>query len=83
MVVAQVQVVPPGMEMEVDIQAALRDAHEAATHMHPLSGPAITAVSADQDAQEDLDAAEDLQDAYIKPLRISTDVIGRIADSDV
>ncbi|KIK38133.1 hypothetical protein CY34DRAFT_809670 [Suillus luteus UH-Slu-Lm8-n1] len=78
-----VQVVPPGMEMEVDIQAALRDAQEAATHMRPLSGPAITAVSADQDAQEDLDAAEDSQDAYIKPLRIFNDMIGRIVDLDV
>jgi hypothetical protein len=83
MVVAQVQVVPPGVEMDVNIQAALRDAQEAVTHMHPLSGPATTVMSADQDAQEDLDAAEDSQDAYIKPLRIFTDMIGRIVDSDV
>jgi hypothetical protein len=76
------------VEMDVDIQAALRDAQEAVTHMHPLSGPATTVMSADQDAQEDLDAedldaAEDSQVAYIKPLRIFTDMIGRIVDSDV
>jgi hypothetical protein len=48
--------------------------------MHPLSGPAITVASAGQDAQENLEAAGNFQDTYLKPLRVFDDVIGRIAD---
>jgi hypothetical protein len=48
--------------------------------MHPLSGPPNTAASAVQDAQDNLDAADNFQDTYLKPLRIFDTVIGEIAD---
>ncbi|KAG1856405.1 hypothetical protein DFJ58DRAFT_913712 [Suillus subalutaceus] len=74
------QAASPGMEVEADIQSALRDAQEAARHMYPLPGPAITVASVDQDAQADLDVADGFQDTYLKPLRIFDTVIGEIAN---
>lgn len=65
LVVAQVQAVPSDVE-EAKTQSALR----AAKRMHPLSGYAITVVSAVQDAPRCLDAADSFQDTYLKPLRI-------------
>jgi hypothetical protein len=78
--VAQVQTAPSGAKEEADTQLALRGAQQAAKRMHPLSEPAITVASAGQDAQADLNAADDFQDTYLKPLRIFDDVIGEIAD---
>ncbi|KAG1874759.1 hypothetical protein DFJ58DRAFT_323125 [Suillus subalutaceus] len=75
-----VQAAPSGVEVEADTQSILRDAQEAVKCMHPLLGPAITVVSVGQDAQVDLDAADNFQDTYLEPLRIFDDVIGKIAD---
>jgi hypothetical protein len=79
-VVAQAQAAPSGVEVKSDTQLALRDAQQAARHMHPLSGPAMTVASTGQDAQADLDAADGLQDTYLKPLRIFDAAIGEIAN---
>jgi hypothetical protein len=79
-VIVQAQAASSGVEVEADTQSALRDAQEAAKCMHPPLGPAITVVSVDQDVQADLDAADDLQDTYLKPLRISDNVIGKITN---
>jgi hypothetical protein len=78
--VAQAQIAPSGVEVEVDIPSELRDAQQAARRMHPLSGPAITVASVGQDAQVDLDTADNFQNTYLEPLRIFDAVIGKIAD---
>jgi hypothetical protein len=79
-VIVQAQAASSGVEVEADTQSALRDAQEAAKCMHPPLRPAITVVSVDQDVQADLDAADDLQDTYLKPLRIFDNVIGKITN---
>ncbi|KAG2158585.1 uncharacterized protein EDB93DRAFT_554165 [Suillus bovinus] len=71
---------PPDVEVEADTGSVLRGAQEVANRMHPLSGPAITAASVVEGGPEDLDAADDFQDTYLKPLKIFDDVIGKIAD---
>jgi hypothetical protein len=48
--------------------------------MHSLSGPPNTVASAGQDAQDDLDAVDNFQDTYLKPLKIFDSVIGEIAN---
>jgi hypothetical protein len=40
----------------------------------------MTVASTGQDAQADLDAADGLQDTYLKPLRIFDAAIGEIAN---
>ncbi|KAG2158608.1 uncharacterized protein EDB93DRAFT_1334540, partial [Suillus bovinus] len=71
---------PSDVEIEADTESALRGAQEVANRMHPLSGPAITAASVVEGGPEGLDAANDLPETYLKPLRIFDDVIGKIAD---
>ncbi|KAG2098420.1 uncharacterized protein F5147DRAFT_839624 [Suillus discolor] len=66
--------------VEADTESALRHAQQGANRMHPLSGPAITAASVVEGAQEDLDDADSLQETYLKPLRIFDDVIGKITE---
>ncbi|KAG2151029.1 uncharacterized protein EDB93DRAFT_1103260 [Suillus bovinus] len=75
-----IEVTPSDLEVEADVQSALRDAQEAAKQMHSLSGPVITVTSAAQDAQADLTAVDGFQDTYLKPLKIFDHVIGKIAD---
>jgi hypothetical protein len=76
-VVTQVQA---DVKAEANTQLALPDAQEAEKHMHALSGHETTVVSALQSAQKDLDAVDDFEDTYLKPLQIFDAVIGEIAD---
>jgi WD40 repeat protein len=80
MVVAQVHAAPSDAEDEADLQSVIRDTQQAAKRMHPLLGSAITVACAGQDAQTDLNAIDDFQDTYLKPLRIFDPVIAEIGN---
>ncbi|KAG2039445.1 hypothetical protein BDR03DRAFT_221746 [Suillus americanus] len=53
------------------------DTQEAVNHMHSRSGPATNMISL---VQDDLDAADSLQDMYLELLWMFDAVIGEIAD---
>ncbi|KAG2141193.1 uncharacterized protein EDB93DRAFT_1338684 [Suillus bovinus] len=71
---------PSSVTPEPDIQLALRDAQEYTKHMHSLPRRAITVASAGQDAEKDLDTADQFEDTYLKPLKIFDAVIAEIAN---
>ncbi|KAG2127907.1 uncharacterized protein EDB93DRAFT_1269722 [Suillus bovinus] len=75
-----IEVASSGIEVEDDTQSALQDAQQAAGHIHSLSGCVITVMSAAQDTQADLTAADGFQDTYLKPLKIFDDIIGKIVN---
>jgi hypothetical protein len=79
-VAAQDQAALSNVEVEADTQSALRDAQQASKRMHLLSGPGISVASDGQDAQADLDAVVNIEDTYLKPLRIFDQVIEKIAN---
>ncbi|KAG2353382.1 hypothetical protein BDR07DRAFT_1383215 [Suillus spraguei] len=64
--------------VEADTKSALQEAQEAASGMHPLSGPTIAVDSEAQGAQEDI--VDSFQDTYLNPLRIFDVVIEQLAD---
>jgi hypothetical protein len=68
------------VKAEANTQLALQDAQEAEKHMHSLSEHETTVVSVLQSTQKDLDAIDNFEDTYLKPLQIFDVVIGEIAD---
>lgn len=70
MVVTQVQAAQSGVEVEANTQLSLQGTQEAEKHMHSLSGPEIIVDSVLQVAQEDLNALDNFEDAYLKSLKI-------------
>jgi hypothetical protein len=68
------------VKVEADTPLALQGTHKAVDDMHSLSGHQTTVVSVLQGAQKDLDAVDNFEDTYLKPLQIFDAVIGEIAD---
>ncbi|KAG2087913.1 uncharacterized protein F5147DRAFT_658845 [Suillus discolor] len=63
-----------------DPQSALRDAKKTVKGMNLVSGPVESGASATQNAPGDLEDAYSFQDAYLQPLRIFDNIIGKLAD---
>lgn len=74
----EVQDAPSGAEQ--DPQLPLQTAKEAIKDMNLLSGLVTSAASTAQDAPADLEAAYNVQDTYLRPLKIFDSVIGELAD---
>jgi hypothetical protein len=68
------------VKAEASTQLALQDAQEAEKYMHSLSGRETAVVFALENAQEDLDAVDNFEDSYLKPLKIFDAVIDEIAN---
>ncbi|KAG2361228.1 hypothetical protein BDR07DRAFT_76617 [Suillus spraguei] len=76
----EVQDAPSGTDQSADPQLALQTARDAVESMNLLSGRVTSGVSAAQNAPADLEDACNLEETYLKPLKIFDSVIGKLAD---
>jgi hypothetical protein len=83
LVVVQVLDAPSDVEEIPDSQlvdAEIRGAREGIESMRLLGGHFPSVVSAAEDGQEDLNAADNFQITYLRPLKIFDNVIGNLTD---
>ena len=78
--VAQVLDAPSGADDGANPQSELMAARVAADTMNPLWGPARAGASAAQAAQADLAIADNIQTAYLLPLKIFDSAIAKVTN---